>query len=64
MRNPRFLRRILALLVAEHTCFPPDDKTGWHVAPQSVAVRPGLDIYICPECGQHMVRDQAIRTAA
>jgi hypothetical protein len=63
-RNPKLLQRLLALLISEHVCCPPDRETAWQIVPQSVALRLARDVYVCPECGQHMARRQKIHSAA
>ena len=63
-RKPGVLQKLLAWLVIEHTCSPPDRETAWQVVPQSVAGGLTRDLYVCPECGQHMVRRERIHTAA
>jgi predicted RNA-binding Zn-ribbon protein involved in translation (DUF1610 family) len=64
MRKATLLRTLLAHLAAEHSCYPPDTNTTWlMIAEQSAAGRSG-DVYVCPECGQHLVRSASTRRAA
>jgi hypothetical protein len=63
-RKPGFLQKFIAWLVIEHTCSPPDCETAWQIVPQSMADGLARDLYVCPECGQHMVRRERIHAAA
>jgi len=52
-----FLRIVLALLVGEHVCAPPDGSTQWATTSEDTAsaLAPST-AYVCPECGQRLTR--------
>jgi hypothetical protein len=64
MRARTLLQTLLSYLVVEHVCYPPDQDTTWILASRDEATRTDQDAYICPECGQHMVRSVNIKSAA
>ena len=47
--------RLLASLLQEHVCAPPDADTPWKVVSQYRQRSTDTD-YVCPECAQHLVR--------
>lgn len=51
------LNALLAALVGEHKCAPPDNATRWTATSEDVAREPApSNVYVCPECGQHLTR--------
>jgi hypothetical protein len=58
MRKQRsWFQAVLALLATEHRCAAPDGASTWDLVSKycARALPPG-DVYVCPECGQHMAR--------
>ncbi len=64
MRKKTLLQTLLAYLVAEHVCAPPDMHGGWVAIPERLAEQLTSEVYVCPECGRHMARSESLKKAA
>jgi hypothetical protein len=62
-RAVQLLRRMLAGIIAEHFCSSPDADGVWDIMPSSAAPK-GREVYVCPECGQFMMRRPETISAA
>ena len=51
---------LLGLLLGEHKCAAPDGAPVWESVSEDAArcLEPS-QVYVCPECGQHMVRSDS-----
>jgi hypothetical protein len=63
MPNSSILRRLLAYVVQEHVCYPPDSSTDW-VAISASRHDHFANVYLCPECGQRFARVRYARMDA
>ena len=64
MHRPKLLRTLLSLVIGEHVCSPPDQTTAWTLVSQAKFMHPVPEVYVCPECGQHMVREDRLKSVA